>query len=206
MPSDSLSVPLSRREAIHRILLASALAASLDISAFGAEDIRLIGEDPDLLKKEIPWPRVLTEQERRTVEALADVIVPADESGPAASAVGVTDFIDEWVSAPYEQQKRDLAVIRPGLAWLDEESRRRFSAAYAAAAAEQKTALLEEIIKPGTDANRAALKFYRLFRDRVAGAYYSTPVGWKALGYVGNIASAEFAGPPAEILQKLGLA
>lgn len=206
MPSASIAPALSRREALRRILVASALAASLDITAFASEDIRLIGDDPDLLKKEIPWPRVLTEPERRTVEALADVIIPEDEHGPAASAVGITDFLDEWVSAPYEQQKKDLGTIRPGLKWIEEESQRRYGKDYAGASAEQKVALLDDVVKPGSEANRAALKFFRLFRDRVAGGYYSTPIGWKAIGYTGNIPSPEFAGPPAELLQKLGLA
>jgi hypothetical protein len=204
MPPDTLSAPLSRREALQRILVASALAVSLDITAFASEDIRRIGDDPDLMKKEIPWPRVLTEKERRAVEALADVIIPADEFGPAASTVGITDFIDEWVSAPYDQQKGDLAVIRPGLAWIDDEARRRFSHDYADAEPEQQFRILKEIVDP--EAKSAQLKFFRLIRDRVAGGYYSTPIGWKALGYTGNVPGPEFLGPPPELLQKLGLA
>ena len=82
-------LPLARREAIRRILVASALATTLNLRGFAAElDAPGIGFDPNLLKKEIPWPRVLTEAEKRIVTALADVIIPADEFGPAASARG----------------------------------------------------------------------------------------------------------------------
>ena len=84
------ALPLTRREALQRILAATALASTLNLRGFAAElDAPGIGFDPDLLKKEIPWPRLLTEQEKRIVTALADVIIPADEFGPAASAVGV---------------------------------------------------------------------------------------------------------------------
>ena len=51
--------------------------------------------------------------------ALCDVVIPADDRSPSASAVGVTDFIDEFVSAPYPDNVRDGKKILEGLAWLD---------------------------------------------------------------------------------------
>ena len=68
----------------------------------------------------------MSDEQRRTATALCDVIIPADATSPAASAVGVPDFIDEWISAPYPAQQRDRTVILQGLAWLDAESQRRF--------------------------------------------------------------------------------
>ena len=148
----------------------------------------------------------LTAAERKTVEALADTIMPADEFGPAASAIGIVDFIDEWVSAPYEQQQRDLEVIRPGLAALEAAGAKSGHGGFAQGTPEQRTAILEEIVTPGTDANRTSLEFFRLMRDRVAGGYFSTPEGWKSIGYVGNQPVPEFPGPTAEVLKRLGLA
>jgi hypothetical protein len=139
------------------------------------------------------------------VTALADVIIPADEFGPAASAVGVPDFIDEWVSAPYEQQQRELELIRKGLGWLDAEGHKRTGKVYAEAAPAEQTALLDDVVKDGTDAHKQAFNFFKIFRDRVAGGYYTTPNGWKAIGYVGNVPQVEFAGPPVEVLKHLGL-
>lgn len=198
-------VRLSRREAIERILLASALAASLDITAFAAEDIQRIGADPNLLKKEIPWPRVLTDAEKQIVDALSDVIVPADDLGPSASDVGVTDFIDEWVSAPYEQQQKEQKTIRDGLAWIDGEAKKRFTKGFAAISAEQQTGLVEDIVKSGSGARKQGYTFFKLFRDRVVGGYYSTPKGWKAIGYTGNVPLGFFAGPPKTALQQIGV-
>ena len=37
------------------------------------------------------------------------------------------------------------------------------------------------------------------------GAYYGTPKGWKAIGYVGNMPLPALDGPPQEVLDKLGL-
>ena len=204
--SEQAPLALTRREALRRIFVASALAASLDITAFAVQEIRGIGADPDLLKKEIPWPRVLTEDEKRIVTALADVIVPADEFGPTASAVGVPDFIDEWVSAPYEQQRRDRDVISKGLAWIDREAQQRFGKGFSESSLEQQNALVQDIVTDGTAARKQGLSFFRLFRDRVAGGYYSTPEGWRAIGYTGNTPQLEFAGPPEEALKHIGLA
>src|ERR1019366_1130520 len=60
------------------------------------------GTDPDLLRAYKPgdlWPLTFSDAQRSLVAALCDVIIPADGHSPSASAVGVTDFIDEWVSA-----------------------------------------------------------------------------------------------------------
>jgi hypothetical protein len=197
---------LSRREALKRVIALSVSLSAVDLPAFAQTGVRGIGTDPNLLNKEIPWPRVLTSAEKRTVTVLADLIIPADEHGPAASALGVPDFIDEWVSAPYDQQRQDLQVIRAGLAWLDDEARKRFSKGFADAAVEQQAAILDDVVKEGTAAHNHAFDFFSLFRDRAAGGYYSTPEGWKAIGYVGNVPMPEFPGPPPEVLKHLGLA
>ena len=197
---------LSRREAIRLILSATAVASTLNLRGFAAElQAPGIGWDPDLLKKEIPWPRLLTDAEKRLVTAMADLIIPEDEFGPAASAVGVTDFIDEWVSAPYPQQRCEGKIIREGLTWLDAEPQRRLTKGFPEATPEQQTALLDDILSEGSNARRLGYDFFRLFRDRVAGGYYSTPEGWKAIGYVGNVPLPHFPGAPPEALAHLGL-
>lgn len=197
---------LSRREAIAMIIAATAVTTALNSRGVAAELTPPgLGYDPNLLKKEIPWPRILTEAEKRVVTALCDVILPADEFGPAASAVGVPDFIDEWVSAPYEVQVKDSKVIREGIAWTDAEAKKRFGKGYAESSAEQQTALLEDMAKEGTEARKAAGAFFSLLRDRASGGYYTTQEGWKAIGYTGNAPTAEFAGPSEEVLRHAGL-
>ena len=197
---------LTRREALKRVIGLSVALSALEMPAFADTPVRGIGTDPNLLKKEIPWPLILTAAEMKTATVLGDLIVPADEHGPEASAVGVPDFINEWVSAPYEQQQKDLELFRAGFEWLDAESQKRFHKNYAEATAAEQTVILDEIVTDGSPANTKAFKFFKVFRDRVAGGYYSTPIGWKAIGYVGNIPMAEFPGPPPEVLQHLGLA
>jgi hypothetical protein len=168
------------------------------------------GVDPKMVEIHKPgdlWPLTFTEPQKKATAALADVILPKDRFGPSASEVGVVEMLDEWVSAPYPQQEGDRPVILEGLAWLDAESGKRFGKPFAAAPEEQKQAVCKDICFSGTAKPefRKATQFFNRFRALAAGAYYATPAGWQAIGYVGNVALASFDGPPQEVLEKLGV-
>jgi hypothetical protein len=168
------------------------------------------GTDPNLTKVYQPgefWPLTLTPAQKATAAALADVILPKDPLGPAASDVGVVEMIDEWVSAPYPQQQADQPVVIEGLAWIELESGKRFNKPFAQLTSAQHRAICDDVCyapKAAAHFKRAA-EFFGRFRSLCAAAYYSTPPGWAAIGYVGNVALERFDGPPAEVLEKLGL-
>lgn len=169
------------------------------------------GTDPNLLKPWHPgdlWPLTLTEGQRRTAAVLCDVIIPADGHSPGAASLGVHDFIDEWISAPYADCVKDRPVIVDGLEWLEAESRRRFGEAFVSLSEPRQRAICDDICRePASQAAfRKPAHFFRRFRDLAAGGFYTTPEGVKDLGYVGNIPSGTFEGPPRELLEKLGLA
>jgi len=178
--------------------------------AFAAGGAHGYGTDPDLMATYHPgqlWPLMLTVGQRRIAATVADIIIPADEHSPSASAVGVVDFIDEWVSAPYPAGERDRRVVLEGLAWLDAEAVRRFGRGFTELRSSEQQEICDEIC----DASRArperrdAAHFFALYRDLTAGGFYSTPVGRNDLGYIGNVPLERFAGPPAALLEKLGL-
>jgi len=201
------SFNISRRTALKRVAALSAALAAAGMPGFSQTPGRGIGYDPNLLAKEIPWNLQLVEREMMLVTVLCDVIIPEDELGPAASKVGVPEFINEWVSAPYETQMADLQVVRKGLEWFDNESRRRFGQDrdFTNATIEQQRQILDDVVKDGTPANKDAFGYFQRLRWLITGGYFSTPEGWKAIGYVGNTPVAEFPGPPREVLERLGL-
>jgi hypothetical protein len=163
--------------------------------------------DPDLVNPELLWPKLLTAEERDTAAAVCDLIVPADERSPAASAVGVHDFVDEWVSAPYPRQREDLAVIRGGLAWLNTEAHRRFGRRFTALGGAQKTAICDDIADPETARRpfKAGARFFDRLRTLTVMGFFTTVEGMKDLGYVGNMPAAEWKGPSDAVLKRLGL-
>jgi hypothetical protein len=168
------------------------------------------GTDPNLVEPGRPgelWRLTFTPAQTKTATALADVIIPKDDLGPAASTVGVIPMLDEWVSAPYPIQQADRPIVIEGLAWIDAESNRRFTRAFDQLTQAQRHAICDDICYHGA-AKPEFLKpaeFFSRFRGLVAGAYYSTYEGWKAIGYEGNVALKTFDGPPAEVLERLGV-
>jgi len=106
------------------------------------------------------------------------------------------------------QRRSDREIILPGLAWIEAESQTRFSKAFAALAQAQKEAIANDICSAAKAAPQfaGAAKFFAKFRDLTAGGFYTTPVGMKDIGYVGNVPLAKFDGPPIEVLKKVGLA
>jgi hypothetical protein len=205
---------VDRRTAIKWMLTASASALLWDQRLVGGTSApsaaRGYGTDPDLMRAYKPgdvWPLTLSDAQRRTVTVLCDMILPADEVSPSASAVGVPDFVDEWISAPYPDQARDRTVILDGLAWLDAESARRFGYDFAACGHMQRTAICDDICSEATarpEFSKAA-RFFDRFRAVTSGGYYTTPEGTNDIGYVGNVALTRFDGPPPEVLQRLGI-
>jgi gluconate 2-dehydrogenase subunit 3-like protein len=168
------------------------------------------GTDPDLTKIHHPgdlWPLTLSPAQRRTAAGLCDVIIPADAHSPSASSVGVVDFLDEWVSAPYPNQREDRALILEGLLWMDAEASRRFAKQFADLDESAQHAICDDICyeKSARPQFAAAAKFFARYRDLTAGGFYTSPEGRKDLGYIGNVPLLKFSGPPAEVLRKVGL-
>ena len=122
--------------------------------------------------------------------------------------MGVVDFIDEWISAPYPQQRGDREIVLPGLQWIDVEAQKRFGKAFASLDEKQKSAIADDICSAAKAKPEfaTAAKFFAKFRDLTAGGFYTTPVGMNDIGYRGNVALERFDGPPLEALKQAGLA
>jgi hypothetical protein len=205
-------VRIDRRAAIKWMAAAAASLALLQRNARGetAGATSDYETDPDMLKTYRPgdlWPLTFTAPQRRAAVALCDFIIPADANSPSAGSLGVADFIDEWISAPFLAQQQDRAQLTAGLVWLDEESQRRFGNDFASLVYSQQVKLCDDICFPqqASPGFLVAAKFFDRFRYLTAGGFYTTPEGMKDIGYVGNVPLTSFAGPPPEVLQRLGL-
>jgi len=202
---------MDRRTTIKWMLAAATTLPLGRLAPAFAAEARPYGSDPKLLEVSHPgelWPLTLTPEQRETAKILADAIIPADGTSPSASAVGLVDFIDEWVSAPYPTQRADRSTVLKGLAWIDAEARRRFGKSFNALDASEIARICDDICwLPEAKAEFAeAAAFFARYRDLTAGGFYSTPAGRQDLQYVGNVPLQHFDGPPPEVLKKAGLA
>jgi len=163
--------------------------------------------DPDLIHPKKDWPRKLAAGELATLAALCDMIIPADAHSPSASSQGAHHYIDEVVSAPGANAERDIARVRGGVSWLNLESVRRYGKEFTKLGAAQKTAICDDIcyLPKAKDEFKAGARFFSLVRNLTATAFYTSDVGMKDVGYVGNMALAKWELPPKAVLDKLGL-
>jgi hypothetical protein len=144
------------------------------------------GKDPPLAtpKRQL-WPSVVDATVRRDLAALIDVVVPGIDGSPKGSALGLVDFFDEWLGAPYPDMVADRTLIMPML--------KRMTGFAGLAVIDRKTQV-DELASGGT------AKAFARFCVLAAAAYHTTPAGITALGYVGNEPRPSFDGPPPEVL------
>lgn len=144
------------------------------------------GKDPPLIdpKRQV-WPPLLGDAARRDLAMLIDVVTPGIDGSPPGSQLGLVDFFDEWLGAPYPDMIADRALIMPMLAGLGG------LAALPIAARERRIAALR---------NGPTAAAFARFCVLAGAAYHTTPAGIAALGYVGNEPRSSFDGPPPDVL------
>lgn len=153
------------------------------------------GTDPDINQvKPIEWDRLMSEHELKQTALLADLFLPGDASSPAPSALGIHDFIDEWISAPYPEQQSDRGTVQSGLSWLDQESAKRYGKDFTAVTDAQRVEMM------GVMAGMADFIFFARLRNLVVAAYFSSDAGFQDIGYSGNVALEAFPAPTDDMM------
>jgi len=202
---------MDRRRAIKWMLTAAAAASAVDPRAFAAAPGgKGYGSDPNLMESYKPgdlWPLTFSAAQRETAAALCEVILPADANCPSAKQLGVHEFIDEWISAPYPRQQKDRPIVMEGLDWLAVESKKRFQKNFPELNESQQRQICDDICyEPKAERRfREAARFFARFRDLTCAGFYTTPEGMKDVGYSGNVPLTKYDGPSAEVLAFLKL-
>jgi hypothetical protein len=136
-------------------------------------------------------PKGLSPGEFKTLEALAELIMPG------AKQAGAAEFIDILCSG----SKQMAAIYTGGLAWLNAEMRRRHEADFLSATAEQRTGLLNLIAyrKNESAELNPGIRFFDWARRMTVDAYFTSKVGIAELGFKGNGAMQEYQVPAESI-------
>jgi len=193
-----MSEIISRRNLLRRLSI-SALASG---AALGTLDAAQQAHDAVSEDKKAAGgayvPKAFNDHEYKTLQRLSDLIIPADDHSPGALAAGAADWIDFMASNSPELRE----IFTGGMSWLDHEMQRRYGADFLDAKPEQQTAMLDLIAieKNATPENEPGIHFFHWARNLVLDAYYTSPIGIKELGYMGNTAVSEFH-VPEEALQ-----
>lgn len=147
--------------------------------------------------------KFFNEHEMATIAVLADIIIPKDEVSGSATDAKVPDFIEFIVKDMPQHQ----VPMRGGLRWLDVQSMKRFQKSFKEASAAQQMEIVDEIAfpakaKPGM---KQGVSFFNLMRNLTATGFYTSEIGVKDLGYVGNKPNT-WKGVPDDVLKQYGLA
>lgn len=153
--------------------------------------------------EELMEEKFFTEHEMKTMAVLADIIIPADETSGSATDAGVPEFIEFIVKdMPYHQ-----TPMRGGLRWLDMECLNRFGKGFTDCSEQQRLQVVDDIaypgdVKPGLE---AGANFFSHMRNLTATGFYSSKIGIKDIGYMGNTPNV-WDGVPDDVLKHYGIA
>jgi gluconate 2-dehydrogenase gamma chain len=146
--------------------------------------------------------KFFSEHEIKTLSVLVDIIIPKDEKSGSATDAGVLDFIEFIVKdMPHHQ-----TPLRGGLHWLDIESNKRFQQSFVNCTFQNQLQIVDDIafpenVKPGM---QHGVSFFNLLRDLTATGFYTSKIGLKDIGYVGNTPN-QWDGVPQDVLDQYGL-
>ncbi len=151
---------LNRRE----VLLSSAAAGAVFVSGCG--------------RRGGSW-LFLSEEGARTVAALSDQIIPADDY-PSASEAGVVTFIDRQLTGPYRRHQK---AYRSGIERVNALCRTRFGVELARATGAQRLEIAGALEQQDPE-------FFELVRRHTLQGFYGSPrhggnrdaVSWRMLG------------------------
>jgi gluconate 2-dehydrogenase gamma chain len=153
-------------------------------------------------EKEVRSKIFFTPEEMTSITILGDIIIPKDEVSGSASESGVPAFIEFIVKDMPEHQ----IPMRGGLRWLDLQCLNHFDKAFKDCSTAQQMEMVEEIAWPEKAKPEMAqgVAFFNLMRNLTASGFYTSQMGGKDIGYIGNMPN-QWDGVPEDVLQHYGI-
>jgi gluconate 2-dehydrogenase gamma chain len=205
---------MDRRTSLKALFLGS-VAGSFVLSACGPQEsnnmvgkgvLKGYGRTPEetLRDQQLDSAEFFTTSEMETLTVLSDIIIPKDEVSGSASEAEVPEFIAFMVKDMPSYQ----LPLRGGLQWLDAHCRRHYEQPFVKLASEQQLEVVEKIAYPfdiPSPEYNHGVAFFSLLRNLVATGFFTTEMGIKDIGYIGNTPHV-WDGVPEEVLAQYGLA
>lgn len=141
-------------------------------------------------------PKFFPARQYKMLQTLCQTIIPADADAGGAMEAGAPEFIDLLTS---ENPKYQLK-LGGGLMWLDSTCSDRYDKTYLDCTPEQQKEILD-LIAYSKNAEKdpslsPGIEFFALLREMTADGFFTSQIGIKYLGYVGNTYLLSFNGCP----------
>ena len=188
-----MNVPrgISRREAARRLLAGVAAGAALPWAASSHPIWKHFADESLMDRAEAiagdTTLHFLKKPQLESLSSLAEAIVPG--SGDAK----VAGFIDLLLSVDEEKHQKEF---ESSLAALEAESNKKYNKGFISSSAAEKNELLSYVSSlQRNGSNEAALRAaFDNLKDWISGAYYSSEMGMRELGWTPDRVFAEFPG------------
>ena len=185
-----------------------------------AEPTFSLERSPEELKHEkelLAKGKFFTDHEMATITVLADIIIPKDDVSGSASDAKVPAFIDFIVQDMPDHQ----VPMRGGLRWLDMQCLKRYEKTFADCNHQQQIEMIDDIAYPEIEYNdekgnklkkgkvkpgmEPGVAFFNRMRNLTATGFYTSAIGVKDIGYIGNTPN-QWNGVPDDVLKQYNLA
>lgn len=152
--------------------------------------------------KELTSETFFSLHEMATIGVLSDIIIPADEVSGSATDAKVPDFIEFIVKDKPQHQ----IPMRGGLLWLDLQCNKLFGKPFIECTNQEQLQLVDAIAYPkkAKSQMRQGVSFFSLMRNLTATGFYTSAIGIKDVGYIGNKPN-QWNGVPDDVLKQYGL-
>jgi hypothetical protein len=168
-----------------------------------ASALNRMKEEVEHMKKIDAEPAFFTAEEMKVITILGDIIIPKDKVSGSASDAGVPAFIEFIVKDKPEFQ----TPLRGGIRWLDIQCLNRYEKSFSEIGDREKMEIVDEIAWPkkAKPEHSQGVAFFSLMRNLVATGFYTTEMGIKDVGYIGNVPN-QWNGVPEDVLKQYNLA
>jgi hypothetical protein len=204
---------MKRRESIKAIIIGS-VSTGILLDACKSADEKTTDKNTaaasgvDRMKEEAEYEKKLeaetffTTHEMATIALLADIIIPKDDISGSATEAGVPAFIEFIVKDMPQHQ----IPMRGGLKWLDLQCFQRYQKAFKDCSSQQQIEMVDAIAYPETakPEMKQGVAFFNLMRNLTASGFYTSEMGVKDVGYMGNKPN-QWNGVPDDVLKQYGL-
>ncbi len=134
--------------------------------------------------------KVLTRNEARTLEAVADRIFPQTDT-PGAVEAGAVNYIDVALAGDYAQF---VSLYRKGLRAINRDARQKFGQKFSALDNDDKDAILSEFESGLIGGFKKAAEFFEMVRYHVLEGVFCEPqyggnkdmIGWRLVEFPGQ--------------------
>jgi hypothetical protein len=187
---------ISRRDVLKSLAMSAAASSVLrTIPAQAAEYAhQMIAAEKAATK--VYAPKFFAAHEYKTLQTLCQTIIPADADSGGAIEAGAPEFIDLLTSENTEYQVK----LEGGLMWLDGTCSDRYGKVYLDCSPQQQKEILDQIAYRNnalTDERLSqGVEFFTFLRNMTSDGFFTSEIGIKYLGYIGNTFLKEFPGCP----------